>query len=79
MQQPSEVGSKAIFFPIAVARGIGAVSATDLLGCLWPGRATRIGEPPARLSLRQCTLRLRCQLFLGIGFFCLSGCGHGQL
>lgn len=78
LQQPSEIASKAVLFPIAVARGIGALSATDLLGRFWPSRAVRIGEPPTRLGLCQRTLRLRCQLLVGIGFFALFGCGHGQ-
>ena len=76
LQQPSEVASKAVLFPIAVARGIGALSATDLLGGC---RAVGIGEPPTRLGLCQRTLRLRCQLLVGIGYFGLFGCGHGNL
>lgn len=60
MQQPSEIARKAVLFPIAVACGIGAVPATDLLGRPWLSRPARIGEPPTGLSLCQGTLCLGC-------------------
>ncbi len=59
MHPTSEIASKAVLFPIAVARGIGAVPATDLFGCLGPGRAARVGKPTTGLSLRQRAPRLR--------------------